>query len=398
MSSSHRRPAILTAAFVRTINQPGRYGDGRGGHGLSLLVKPMANGRWSKTWSQRVKIGGKVTSVGLGSYPVITLAEARARALENARAVAAGKDPRTGDAPTVAEAWEEVIRLRRPTWRDGGKSENQWRASFRDYVEPQLGSKLVSEVTTADVLAVLLPQWHERAETMRRVKQRLGAVLGWALAQGHRDDNPARSEALTAALPKQPAGSHQRALPPEDVPAAVAAIRSGTASPVVKLAVEFVVLTGCRSGEARNATWDEIDGDTWTIPGERTKTAKPHRIPLSTRALELLDEACELGDGTGLIFAALRTGKPLSDNTLGKALRTADIPATIHGMRASLRDWLAAEGVPYELAEAVLAHQPRGIAKSYRRDDLLEARRSIMERWAHHVERQSNSQLDPVSV
>lgn len=385
MSPSHRRPAILTAAFVRTINRPGRYGDGRGGHGLSLLVKPMANGRWSKTWSQRVKIGGKVTSVGLGSYPVITLAEARARALENARAVAAGKDPRTGDAPSVAEAWEQVIRLRRPSWRDGGKSEAQWRASFRDYVEPQLGSKLVSEVTTADLLAVLLPHWHERAETMRRVKQRLGAVLGWALAQGHRDDNPARSEALTAALPKQPAGSHQRALPPEEVPAAVAAIRVGTASLIVKLAVEFVVLTGCRSGEARNATWDEIDGDTWTIPGERTKTGKPHRIPLSSRALELLNEARELGDGAELIFAAPRTGKPLSDNTLGKALRTAEIPATIHGMRASLRDWLAAEGVPYELAEAVLAHQPRGIAKSYRRDDLLEARRPIMERWANHV-------------
>ena len=122
----------------------------------------------------------------------------------------------------------------------------------------------------------------------------------------------------------------------------------------MKLAVEFVILTGCRSGEARNATWDEIDGDTWTIPGERTKTGKPHRIPLSSRALELLDEARELGDGTALIFAAPRTGKPLSDNTLGKALRTAEIPATIHGMRASLRDWLAAEGVPYELAEAVL--------------------------------------------
>ena len=345
-----------------------------------------------------MKVGGRLTNVGLGSYPVITLAEARARALENARAVAAGKDPRTGDAPTVAEAWEQVIRLRRPTWRDGGKSESQWRASFRDYVEPQLGSKLVSEVTTADVLAVLLPHWHERAETMRRVKQRLGAVLGWALAQGHGDDNPARSEALTAALPKQPAGSHQRALPPEEVPAAVAAIRAGTASPVVKLAVEFVVLTGCRSGEARSATWDEINGDTWTIPGERTKTGKPHRIPLSSGALAVLDEARHLGDDTGLIFGAHRTGKPLSDNTLGNALRTAEIPATIHGMRASLRDWLAAQGVPYELAEAVLAHQPRGIAKSYRRDDLLEARRPIMERWARYVAGQSNLQQDPASV
>ena len=128
-----------------------------------------------------------------------------------------------------------------------------------------------------------------------------------------------------------------------------------------------------------------VDGDTWTIPGERTKTGKPHRIPLSSRAQAVLDEARRLVDDTGLIFGAPRTGKPLSDNTLSKALRTAEIPATIHGMRASLRDWLASEGVPYELAEAVLAHQPRGIAKSYRRDDLLEARRPIMELWAQHV-------------
>ena len=281
-----------------------------------------------------------------------------------------------------------VARLRRPTWRDGGKSENQWRASFRDYVEPVIGAKNVSEVTTADVLAVLVPHWHERAETMRRVKRRLGAVLGWALAQGFRDDNPARSEALTAALPKQSAGGQQRALPPDDVPAAVAAIRAGTASPVVKLAVEFVALTGCRSGEARNATWAEIDGDTWTIPGERPKTAKPHRIPLSARSVAVLDEARRLGND-GLVFPSL-TGRPLSDNTLSKALRIAKIPATIHGLRASLRDWLAAEGVAYELAEAVLGHQPRGIAKSYRRDDLLEARRPIMERWALHSTGLSN--------
>lgn len=173
--------------------------------------------------------------------------------------------------------------------------------------------------------------------------------------------------------------------------ATLGADSSGGFSLSVKLAVEFVVLAGCRSGEARNATWDEIDGDTWTIPGVRTKTGKYHRIPLSSRALELLDEARELGDGAELIFAAPRTGKPLSDNTLGKAMRTAAIPATIHGMRASLRDWLAAEGVPYELAEAVLAHQPRGIAKSYRRDDLLEARRPIMERLSRYVSRKTRT-------
>ena len=384
MGSIPSRPKTLTAAFVRTVSTPGRYGDGRGGHGLSLLVKPTKTGRWSKSWSQRLYIDGKPIMVGLGSYPVVPLADARQRALANRQAVERGKDPRAGDAPTVTGALEEVIRLRRPTWRDGGKSEAQWRASFRDYVAPVIGDKRVSEITSADVVRVLAPHWHERAETMRRVKQRLSAVLTWSVAQGHRDDNPARAEAVTATLPRQAAGGHRRALPPSEMPAALATVRAGTATPVVKLAVEFVVLTGCRSGEARHARWSEIDGDTWQIDASRTKTGKPHAVPLSGRALEVLAEARTLGAGD-LIFPAPRTRAPLSDNTLSKTLRTARIPATIHGSRATLRDWLAAQGVAFELAEAVLGHQPRGIVKSYRRDDLIEARRPIMERWARHL-------------
>ena len=133
-------------------------------------------------------------------------------------------------------------------------------------------------------------------------------------------------------------GGHGLSLLPQDVPAAVAAIRAGTASAAVRLAVEFI-LTGCRSGEARHATWDTIDNDTWTLPGERTKTGKPNRIPLSRRAPEVLAEARRLGDGTGLVFGVARTGRPLLDNTLGKALRSAEIPATVDAMRASLRDW-----------------------------------------------------------
>ena len=191
-------------------------------------------------------------------------------------------------------------------------------------------------------------------------------------------------EAVIASLPRQAAGGHQRALAPSEMPAALATVRAGTATPVVKLAVEFVVLTGCRSGEARHARWSEIDGDTWRIDGSRTKTGKAHAVPLSSRALEVLAEARTLGDAD-LVFPAPRSGRPLSDNTLSKTLRTAGIPATIHGSRATLRDWLASEGVAFELAEAVLGHQPKGIAKSYRRDDLIEARRPIMERWARHV-------------
>ena len=384
MSSVPSRPKTLTAAFVRTVSTPGRYGDGRGSHGLSILVKPTKTGRWSKSWSQRLYIDGKPIMLGLGSYPVVSLAEARQRALANRQAIERGKDPRAGDAPTVSAALEEVISLRRPTWRDSGRSEAQWRASFRDYVEPVIGDKRVSAITTADVVRVLAPHWHERAETMRRVKHRLSAVLAWSVAQGHRDDNPARAEAVIASLPRQAAGGHQRALVPSEMPAALATVRAGTATPVVKLAVEFVVLTGCRSGEARHARWSEIDGDTWRIDGSRTKTGKPHAVPLSARALEVLAEARTLGDGD-LVFPAPRTGKPLSDNTLSKALRTCGIPATIHGSRATLRDWLASEGVTFELAEAVLGHQPKGIARSSRRDDLIEARRPLMESWALYV-------------
>ena len=133
----------------------------------------------------------------------------------------------------------------------------------------------------------------------------------------------------------------------------------------------------------------------WSAPTTElwAPTGKPHRLPLSTRALAVLDEARRLGND-GLTFPS-PTGRPLSDNTLSKALRTAEILATIHGMRVSLRDWLASEGVTYELAEAVLGHQPRGIAKSYRRDDLLDARRPIMERWAQRVARQSSLRHNP---
>ncbi|MDE0476033.1 MAG: Arm DNA-binding domain-containing protein, partial [Gammaproteobacteria bacterium] len=154
------RPSKLNAGLVKTVRRPGRYGDGRGGYGLSLLVKPTSTGRISRTWAQRLYINGRAVNMGLGAYPVVTLKEARAKALENRRALARGMDPRSDGIPTFARAAEKVIAIHRANWKPGGDSEQQWRASLRDYVYPKIGHKPVNKITTTDVMAVLLPIWN----------------------------------------------------------------------------------------------------------------------------------------------------------------------------------------------------------------------------------------------
>ena len=381
------RPKTLTAAFVKSISEPGRYGDGRGSHGLSLLVKPTVNGRWSKTWGQRLRIGGRITTLGLGSYPVVSLAEARRRALVNRQAVDAGKDPRSDGVPTFEQAAAKVIALHAEGWRDRGRSEAQWQASLRDYAYGVLGSKTVDKVTTADVLAVLVPIWHAKPETARRVRQRIGAVMRWAIAEGHRQDNPA-GDAIAAALPKHnDRRQHQLALPHDGVSAAIYAVRASDAHAATKLAFEFLVLTAARSGEVRGAHWDEIDlnAGVWTIPAERTKTARPHRVALSSRAIEVLTEARALNsDGEGLVFPSA-SGRVMSDSTMSKLARELGLGMTPHGARASFRSWCADTAVPREVAEACLAHVVKGVEGAYQRSDLLNARAQIMERWAHYL-------------
>ena len=387
---SSARPKILSASFVKTVRQPGRYGDGRGSHGLSVLIKPTSTGRLSKTFAQRLRLDGETFNIGLGSWPVVTLAEARAKALENRRAVAQGRDPRnpSSSIPTFAEAAETVITLHAATWRDGGKSAKQWRASLETYAFLRLGRKAVDKITTADVMAVLMPIWNEKRETARRVRQRIGAVMKWAVAQGFRDDNPA-GDAIGAALPKNGNGrQHQQALPHADVAEALTKVRASNAYLGTRFAFEFVVLTACRSGEVRGATWDEVDlkGSTWTIPGARMKAGVEHRVPLSSQALDVLEQARALDDGSGLVFPAQRQGSPLSDSTMSKLLRGLSIPAVPHGMRSSFRDWCAETGVPRDLAEAALAHQVRdAVEAAYFRSDLFERRRAVMEDWGSYA-------------
>ena len=251
-STTKRRPRRLSATFVRNVSTPGRYSDGHGGHGLSLLVRRAACCGLSKSWAQAIRPNGRTTSVVLGGYPVVTLAMARERALESARSVADGRDPRrrVQRAPTFAQACETVIAIHAQNWK-GGRNERQWRASLRDYALPKLARKRVDAINTADVMAVLLPIWSTKRQAARRVRQRIGAVMKWAVAQGHREDNPS-GDAISAALPNNRVlAKHQRALPHADVGAALGRVRGSGAFLGTKQAFEFLVLTASRSGEVR---------------------------------------------------------------------------------------------------------------------------------------------------
>ena len=385
-----KRPAYLSATFVKSVNVPGRYGDGRGGLGLTLLVKPSPRPGCRKTWAQSIRINGRKTTLGLGTYPVITLAMARERALENARAVAQGRDPRraSNSVPTFAKAAEIVLAIHAVNWKPGSRSEETWRTSLRDYALPRLGTMRVDAINTADVMAVLLPIWSIKRETARRLRHRIGAVMKWAVAQGYRGDNPA-GDAISAALPKTGQRiEHRKALPHAEVGGALERVRASGAYPGLVLALEFLILTAARSGEVRGARWSEIDRDAavWTVPAERMKAQREHRVPLSDRALAVLDEARQLADGAGLVFPSA-TGRVLSQAGMPKLLRQLGIDAVPHGFRSSFRDWAAeCTEAPREVCELALAHvNSDRVEAAYRRSDLFERRRTLMQQWADYL-------------
>ena len=301
-------------------------------------------------------------------------------------------DRPTASAPVRAvlfrDAAESVIEINRAAWKSGGQSEQQWRYSLETYAFPRIGDKLVSAVTSADVMAILTPIWNEKRETAGRVKQRIGAVMDWAIAQGLRTDNPVT--AVAAALPKNGVKvQHHAALPWKDVPAALSKVRASTARLSSRLAFEFLTLTALRSGEVRGATWEEFDLDsaTLTIPAHRMKTGREHRVPLSKQAVAcIMGAGEELFNGKGLIFPG-QNGKQLSDMALTMLLRRLNLDATVHGMRSTFRDWAAENSdVPREIAEHALAHVEGSAAElAYRRTDYLDKRRELMQDWADFV-------------
>ena len=380
----------LTAARVRNAKHSGRTRfHERISDGGTLFLQVAPTG--AKCWVQVVQVRGRRHTVGLGGYPLTSLQEARDAAYENRRAARRGIPPakrggRKPGAPTFAEAAEEVLATQARTWKAGGKSEAQWRSSLAAYAHPVIGRMRVGDVTSADMVAVLKPIWTTKRETARRVKHRVSKVMDWAVVHGHRPDNPC--QAVEAALPCMGARPrHHRALPYAEVPAAVAAVRASAAWRGTKLAFEFLVLTAARSGEVRLATWEEVDLDAkaWTVPAERTKAGRGHRVPLSAGALDVLAAARELGVN-GLVFPSVR-GRVISDATIGKLLRQRGINAVPHGFRSSFRDWGAEQtDHPREVLEAALAHQvPNAVEAAHARTDHFERRRALMDAWAAYL-------------
>ena len=309
----HRSKKPLTVAFVSAVRKPGKYYDGQG-----LYLRVYASG--ARCWEQRVTILGRRRTLGLGGYPIVTLLAARERALENQRVVSSGQDPfalkRRKSVPTFAEAAAIVLENLRTGWSDQ-RFAPLWFGSLRLHAFPRIGNRLISDIAPGDILAVLLPIWKDKAPTARNVRARISSVMKWAMAQGYRDNNPA-GEALAGALPRgKKEQRHQRALPYGEVAGAIATVYGCRAKVHAKLAFEFLVLTAARSGETRGATWAEMDLArlTWTVPAWRRKARVEHSVPLSSRAVAVLEEARALGWPGDLIFGS-ETGVKIHDATL----------------------------------------------------------------------------------
>ena len=374
----------LTNGFVRSAT-PGRYCDGQG---LYLYVQSSG----ARSWVQRLVIHGRRRDIGLGSAQLVPLADAREKALVNRRMAREGGDPlaekrRLESMPTFADAARRVLEQKRAGWRDGRHPQSWW-TSLERYAFPRIGPRPVSDVTGAEVLEVLTPIWHAKAPTARRVRERIRAVLEWAVAMELRGDNPC--DRIGSVLgPQKAAVEHMRALPHQAAAAAVANVRASAGAPTGKLALEFLVLTAARWGEVRGAEWTEIDtaGRTWTIPATRMKANRPHRVPLSSRAIEILDAARTIGDGPRRLLFPGRAGAPLSEKRLRRLLQHLDVTAVPHGFRSTFRDWAAEETEHRrEVIEAALAHVVQNkVEAAYARSDLFERRRRLMDDWSAYV-------------
>lgn len=404
----------LTAAFCKNA-KPGRHTDGRG---LYLVVEPTG----AKRWMQRFQMDKKRQDIGLGPYPAVGLADARAKAQANREMIERGLNPidEKKAAAGVAQALKE-----RPTFQDAvdsylgsklaefrnAKHRQQWRNTLDQYAGPAFGRKPVDEIDTADVLACLKPIWLTTTETARRLRGRIEAVLQAAAVAGHRKgENPARwrhhLELLLPRPSKVAIKENQPSVPLKEVQRWFGEVkrRDGMGA----RALEFLALTWCRSGEVRGALWSEIDLEraVWTVPALRMKASREHRVPLSHAAIDLLKRLPKYA-GTDLIFPAPRGGQ-LSDMTLSAVMKrihdAAEYdkkhtgggffderngrPAVPHGLRSTARDWAAEmTSYPGDLAEMALAHKiPNAVEAAYRRGDMLEKRREMMEVWANFLQ------------
>jgi integrase len=391
----------LSARAVETLKKPGRHSDGGG---LYLSVANDGRRRWTFLYrwkdDRSAKGSGGLKEMGLGALTAVSLAKARELAGRCRAELAGGIDPRkarderiarTQPLPTFGKVADELVDAKEPGWRSA-KHAAQWRYALKEHAAP-LRAKLVDKITTDDVLEVLKPIWHSKSDTAKRLRARIENVLdaarskapfrfppGWA--------NPARWRGHLKNLlsaPKKLSRGHYRALPFTEVPGFVDRLRRRPST--TALALEFLILTAARTGEAIAASWSEIDlkAKIWTVPGERMKRGIEHRVPLSDRAIEILETMAKGARGE-FVFPGTRANRPLSPAACTQQLRRMKVNSTVHGFRSAFRDWCGeATSFPREIAEGALSHVVGDeTERSYRRGDALAKRRKLMEAWASY--------------
>ncbi len=400
----------LTDTEVRNA-KAGRLQDG---DGLMLMVKPSG----SKFWVVRVMRDGKRRDIGLGSYPAVSLADARAKAQAIRTEVKAGTDVvakrREERADRLAAAdrtFEKVAKLLhgKLTFKTD-KLKAAWLYRLETYAFPHFGTVPVAEVDGPHVLEALEPIWLAKPETARRVRQLVGAVLRFAHVQGWRGPIPVLADYTKDGLPKQASGPvHRPAVEYADAPATVAKLVAETRS-MGRQALLFTILTAARSSETRLATWGEMDLERaiWTVPGSRMKMGREHVVPLPPQAVALLKARLaeraatkpEAPEAAEIVFASDRGGVPISDMTMLKAQKLAAPGTVTHGWRSTFRDW-AGETTdhPADVCEAALAHLiGNAVTRSYQRGNLLEKRRALMADWADYVMPKAQEKAAPTEA
>ena len=373
----------LSSLAVVRLSEIGRHADGG-----NLYLSISSNG--GRRWVFLFRWHGKPTEMGLGSVNAINLKQARELAATARSQVAMGVNPlaekrkRRAHVPTFGECAESFIEINKSEWRND-KHIAQWSSTLRTYAEP-IWELAINDIETADILKILKPICSTKAETASRVRGRMERVFASATTRGLRTgENPAQwRNHLENELPKRKKLSrgHHAALDFKDVPSFMATLSSqqGTAA----RALEAAILTGTRTSEILNASWDEIDfqANTWTIPAVRMKAAKEHRVPLAKRSMEILKAANDDSSGD-YVFKGAKSGKPLSNMAMAELLKRMGVDVTVHGFRSSFRDWISeTTNYPNEVAEAALAHSIKNaVEASYRRGDLFQKRRELMIDW-----------------
>jgi integrase len=385
----------LTVRQVETISTPGRHADGGG---LYLVITKQGSRKWVLIYTRRKK--RKEMGLGSAAKGGVSLAKAREAAAHARAILAMGGDPLLARRekvaiPTFGEFADELVETLAPDWRNE-KHRYQWRMTLQKYGAP-LRPMPLDKIGTDDVLRVLKPLWISRPETASRLRGRIERVLEAATVRGYRSGpNPAIWRGSLRALlpkPKKLTRGHHPAMPIDQLPAFVGTLRK--CDTIVAWMLEFTILTAARSGEVFGARWREIDLDAlvWTIPGERMKAGREHRVPLAPRALEILNKLTlfrKSDSSDGLVFPSRRPDRPFSNMTMQMMLRrsAAGRAYTVHGFRSTFRDWAGeCTTFPRDVVEVALAHLVGDeVERAYRRSDALEKRRKLMEAWANFCE------------